>query len=379
MSFWEQLNDRVVQPTFGFAADAGYELIGLGARDRAQAEADWQRQMYYDSQAAWDRLYGMMPPSGALTPDYISTYDWMGQGGTEYLEEIARQEKLLHPLEEAVAEWEAVFQRGGDISPGHRVAYERARSELEAAQNNLAETRRQQAERAQQMMGNVMVGDDQVAMAGAGADQWSIDAQRQATAGLYDIYQAGGLDETTRAENEMMRQRYLADERSQREALMQQAYARGVGGSGMEMQGQLANQQQSANAQYMASLQNLASGQQRAQTALRDHGSLGSQARGQSFQEDAMRRAAQDHFTQYNTDYYRHLYGQAAGTESARAEAAAGAQQQLFENHMGIEAGRTGQYSGFAGTSSQREMFNRGQQQEGLRGLAGVAATIIGG
>jgi hypothetical protein len=378
MSFWEQLNDRVVQPTFGFAADAGYELIGLGARDRAQAEADWQRQMYYDSQAAWDRAQGAMPGAGDITPDYMSTYDWLTGGGAQHIEWVAQAQANVDALREQLYYYIGYAQQG-TLNRESMAEYESVRRRLQHAERILRTQKERAAAASREMMGNVMVGDDQVAMAGAGADQWSIDAQRQATEGLYDIYQAGGLDETTRAENEMMRQRYLADERSQREALMQQAYARGVGGSGMEMQGQLANQQQSANAQYLASLQNLASGQQRAQTALRDHGSLGSQARGQSFQEDAMRRAAQDHFTQYNTDYYRHMYDQAAGTQSAQSQAEAGANQQTFENQMGIEAGRTGQYSGFAGTSSQREMFNRGQQQEGLRGLAGFAATFVGG
>lgn len=89
-------------------------------------------------------------------------------------------------------------------------------------------------------------------------------------------------------------------ERGQREAILQQARERGVGGSGFELAAQLAAQQSGAGRQAAEGFNTQALAKQRALTALMNQGELAGRMRGQEYREGADQAQAKDAITAFN-------------------------------------------------------------------------------
>ena len=81
---------------------------------------------------------------------------------------------------------------------------------------------------------------------------------------------------------------------------MQDAMQRGVYGSGLEMAQRLQAAQSAANRMNNQDMNVMAQAQQRALDALSNYGNLASNMRGQDYNEQAKRAAAQDAINQYN-------------------------------------------------------------------------------
>lgn len=158
------------------------------------------------------------------------------------------------------------------------------------------------------------------------------DAESQALQRLQS-YQSGALTSTDRSALEGSRQRNAQASASTQQGLMQQAQARGVGGSGLDyatrQQATQQGQQQSADAESQA----LAMAQQRGLTATNASASLGSQ----------MRQEQQN-----------------------------GPTQQAYEDQLNRSAGATGQY----GTDASARQSARDRKQQSDDSLLGFLGSL---
>jgi len=127
------------------------------------------------------------------------------------------------------------------------------------------------------------------------------EAQMAALSGLQDYANEGGLNAQARGRlNDIAKEEGIR-ERGAREAVLQNANARGVGGSGLEFLSQLKNQQESASRQSDRDTQVAADAEMRALDALVRSGSMAGDIRGQDFSEQARKAEAMDAINRFNT------------------------------------------------------------------------------
>lgn len=131
------------------------------------------------------------------------------------------------------------------------------------------------------------------------SDPRAMAAQQQALDSMLRTGQQGYTIED-QAANQQMLGASRQQEASQRGALQQSFNARGQGGSGFAAAAQLSNQQGAANRANESGLQLAASGRARALQAMQSAGQMGSQMRGQSFDEQARRADAQNDINSKN-------------------------------------------------------------------------------
>lgn len=150
------------------------------------------------------------------------------------------------------------------------------------------------------------VGDIQLAQQGqtglAGLDisPEFASAQQQALRGMQDVVAQRGLTEADRAILGQIAAEEANRERAGREAILQNAAARGIGGSGLELAAQLQAQQESATRSAARNADVAQAAQQRYLSALAETGQMGSEFGQQEFARGATRGQAQDIINQFN-------------------------------------------------------------------------------
>lgn len=150
------------------------------------------------------------------------------------------------------------------------------------------------------------IGDIQLAQQGAtslaGQDisPEFMAAQRQALQGMQEVVGGRGITEADRAVLNQIAAEEANRERASREAILQGAQARGVGGSGLELAAQLQAQQESATRSAARNADVAQAAQQRYLQALAQTGEMGSQFGQQEFARGATRGQAQDIINQFN-------------------------------------------------------------------------------
>jgi hypothetical protein len=200
------------------------------------------------------------------------------------------------------------------------------------------------------------------------------------------------------AQDRLMLEKIAQDEatksRGAREAIIQQAAARGVGGSGLELMQQMINQQESAGRQSMRDMEVAALREQAKREALQQAGQLGGQMRGQEFGEQAQAAEAKDILNRFNVTnkqqagmtnvQAQNLAKQQELAERRRIEELnkqqkdkeemwkAGAPMQQFQAGLGLAGQKAGAYGNQAGMYSQQSQTGLG----GAQGAASAAAMI---
>jgi hypothetical protein len=124
-------------------------------------------------------------------------------------------------------------------------------------------------------------------------------SQLSALAGLQDIG-ANGLTTGDRGDLLDIQNQENAAARGQREAILQGAQERGVGGSGLELAAQLQNAQDSATRASSRGFDVAKQAQARALEALMQSGQLAGNIRGQDMDEQSKIAAAKDQIAQFN-------------------------------------------------------------------------------
>lgn len=131
-----------------------------------------------------------------------------------------------------------------------------------------------------------------------------LEAQGKTLADLSRVSEEG-ITATEQADLYKGESRARQYERGQREAILQQAQERGVGGSGFELAAQLSAQQEGANRQAARGFDVQALAKQRALTALMNQGELAGRMRGQEYREGADQAKAKDAITAFNLQQQR--------------------------------------------------------------------------
>jgi len=146
-------------------------------------------------------------------------------------------------------------------------------------------------------------------------------AQMDALSGLQDISSNEGLTAADRAQLGQIQSQEDSAERGAREAILQNAQARGMGGSGIELLQQFQNQQDSATRKSQKDMDVAAMAQNRALQALQSAGSLGGQIQQQQFGQQAQIAGANDAINKFNAQNQ-----QSVGLVNTQAKNAAMAQ-----------------------------------------------------
>lgn len=212
------------------------------------------------------------------------------------------------------------------------------------------------------------------------------EAQMSALSRVQAIADQGGLTAEDRARLADIQRRQKVTEKGQREAIAQQAAQRGIGGSGLQLQQQIAGQQEQANIAAQQGTDVAAEAQRRQMQAALEAGRLGGDIRSQEFSEAARRAEAQDLINKFNVGARNE-----AGLELARQRQRIaeqnvnlanqsrlyniGRDQQAFENQMQIAAGKAGALQQIGAGATAREGRLAGLIGGGISAAAGAGGA----
>lgn len=221
-------------------------------------------------------------------------------------------------------------------------------------------------------------------------------AQMEALAQLQDIGQNKGLTAMDRAQLAQIQSDEATQARGAREAILQNAQMRGMGGSGMEMLAQMQNAQDAATRQAARDTSVAGMAQQRALQAIQSAGQMGGQIQGQDFDQQARIAAANDAINQFNTanknqammqnvqanndaqkfNLQKQLEVNKANTDikNQQAQANAQAKQQVATNALNKAGGVSGAYGNVAQTDMAKGQANT-QMFGSLLGAGATAAA----
>lgn len=210
----------------------------------------------------------------------------------------------------------------------------------------------------------------------ARADRGSIEAQMDALRAMQDVYQSGGMTEADRARQTLARMQTGQATRAARDADLNALEARGMGGSGAALASRLSAQQAGAQGLAAQDAQMLIAAQQRALQAMQSAGALGSQARGQSFDESATRRGAIDAFNQWQTNRRQGWVEGNTDRRNQTRESRAGAAQQEFSNRAAVAAGQQGAFEAGTQIQMQQQDRSRAERDRYINMAAGAAGAL---
>lgn len=219
-------------------------------------------------------------------------------------------------------------------------------------------------------------------------------AQYDALNSLQEIGNEGGLTAMDKAKLAQIQTEENTAARGQRQAILQNAQERGVGGSGLEMLSQMQNQQDSATRASQRGLDVAALAQERALQALQQAGQLGGQMQAQDFSQKADVARQNDAINQFNAQNktqvgmantnttndakkYNHVNTQDIANKNvdltnSQTTYNKGLQQTEFENKMAIAGGKAGAY----GSQAEQRMSDSANKQK-LLGTGIAAAGML--
>ena len=171
-------------------------------------------------------------------------------------------------------------------------------------------------------------------------------AQMNALAKMQDITANNGMDAQEKQQVQQVNNAANTNEKGQRDAIVQNAAQRGVGGSGAEFQAQLLASQSDANtaANQGMSAQSLAS--QRALQALAGTGAMAGTVRSQDYSQAANAATAQDSINRFNAANSQSVEGSNVGTQNAA---------QLYNQQQDQNTANMN-----TGLDNQSQMYNKG-------------------
>lgn len=198
-------------------------------------------------------------------------------------------------------------------------------------------------------------------------------AQMDALLGLQDISE-GGMTAKDLATLNRIKNEEQASARGAREAIIQNANARGVGGSGLELMAQLQNAQDSATRASNRDLDVAGQASERALEALMQAGQLGGQMQNQQFNQKAQIAGANDAIAKFNAQN-----NQAINLANTNAKNAA--QQfniQNAQNTANANVDLKNQQQQYNKSLQQQQFENQLKKRQGQAGIASTNATNAG-
>lgn len=224
-------------------------------------------------------------------------------------------------------------------------------------------------------------------------------AQMDALTGLQDISEGGGLTASDKAKLAHIASDEMTQQRGQREAILNNAQARGLGGSGLELMAQLQNQQDSATRQSQKDLDVAGMAQDRALQALMQGGQLAGQIGSQDFSQQAQIAGANDAIAKFNAQNQQNVnLTNTAAHNTAQAQNLAAKQdianqnanlrnqqqlynkqllQQNYDNQLKRAAGQQGVASTNAQLSGQNSQNAANAANNTIGTVIGAGANLI--
>ena len=192
------------------------------------------------------------------------------------------------------------------------------------------------------------------------------NAESSALNGMQSIVDAQGLTAEDKSRLNDINNQEATKERGAREAITQNAQSRGVGGSGLDLASQLENQQGSATTAANEAVSVNAQAQQAKQAALQGLATTGYNVQGQKFSEEAQKATAEDAINKFNagqsTDANRlnvnnNLTAATHNSDQNQAATTAGinAQQNAFNNKLGLANANSTESNALAGTDLDKQ------------------------
>lgn len=206
---------------------------------------------------------------------------------------------------------------------------------------------------------------EQSAMAGVSTDPNMKQAQMEALQGLQDISSNGGMTTMDQANLSKIANEEATRSRGAREAILQNAQARGMGGSGMEIMAQLQNQQDSVTRQSQRDLDVAGMAQQRALEALMQGGQMAGQMQNQDFNQQAQKAQAQDAISRFNAQNQQ----QANLTNTAANNSAQAANLNNKQNVANANVGIRNDQAAQKGKNLQQAFDNKLKLATGRQGV----------
>lgn len=148
--------------------------------------------------------------------------------------------------------------------------------------------------------------DAQAALAGPSAmnnvttDPKLAAAQKAALSSLQEISDNGGMTTADKSNLNQIAVDEATKDKGQRDAIIQGAASRGVGGSGLDLAAQLQNEQATASDKSNRDLAVAGTAQQRALDALMNEGNLASTVQSNEFNQGAQKASANDAISKFN-------------------------------------------------------------------------------
>jgi hypothetical protein len=212
------------------------------------------------------------------------------------------------------------------------------------------------------------------AMENVNQDPSTKAAQMAALQQLQDITSSGGLTDMDRAKLSQIRNEENTAARGSREAIIQNAQARGMGGSGIELMSQMKNQQDSATRASQRDMDVAGMAQERALQALMQQGQLAGQIGSQQFNQDASKAQSQDAISKFNAQAKSQV-------NQANTTAKNQAQQINLQNQQNVSnqnVALRNQQAAQQATIAQQQYENELRKRQGQAGIGSANASNQG-
>lgn len=169
------------------------------------------------------------------------------------------------------------------------------------------------------------------------------DAQLSSLSALEELAAGGGFNAADEANIARLQSESAQADRGRRDAILQNAAARGMGGSGMELLAQLDSSQAATDRTYQGSLDIAGMAQDRALDAMVQGGSLAGSIRGQDFGEQADVAAARDEIARFNAGNFNQWSQNNANTlnDAAKMQAENDLKTKMYNRDIGYDASKT--------------------------------------
>lgn len=203
------------------------------------------------------------------------------------------------------------------------------------------------------------------AMNGITLDPALQQASKNALLSLQNLASQGGMTAADRANLNSIQNQELATAKGARDAILQNAQARGLGSSGMAVLAELQNAQDAATRQNQRDLDVAGQAQSRALQALQNAGTLGGQMQDRSFQQQSDIAKANDAINNFNAQNKQNV-------ENQNVQARNAAQQYNLQNKQDIANQNVG-------LKNQQEQFNKGLTQQDFENRYRKAGGVASG
>lgn len=240
------------------------------------------------------------------------------------------------------------------------------------------------------------VKQDSSAMNGITLDPGLKRQQMDALSGLTEISDAGGMTDMDKANLSRISNEENSQARGQREAILQNAQSRGLGGSGLELMSQMTNQQDAATRKSQRDLDVAGMAQERALDALMQGGQLAGDISAQDFGQQAQIAGANDAISRFNAQNQQNQINLNTGARNDAQAANLANKQRVADANVGLKnqeklqnvgnrqtvfdneiKKRSGQ-AGIAQANAQAEGQNSRDRAGANNQMIGIGATAAG-